>query len=104
MEAHVSGSCGHRRRLVSKRQRPGKARLLVSAEWCVGWPAYRLERMGERIADALLPNRRVAVYVWFQVVVGQTAGFVGVRLDRPRLRRAEPAGVSKGGSDCDLHG
>src|SRR5208283_3700335 len=60
--------------------------------------------MGERIADALLPNRRVAVYVWFQVVVGQTTGFVGVRLDVSGLRRAEPAGVSKGGSDCDLHG
>src|SRR5437879_4582969 len=60
--------------------------------------------MGERIAVALLPNRRAAVQVWFQVVVGQIAEFGGVRLDLPRFRRAEPAGVSEGGPDCDFYG
>src|SRR5208337_1695370 len=60
--------------------------------------------MGERVADALLSNRRGAVHVWLQVVVGQAAGFLGVRLDVPRIRRAELTGVSKGRSDCDLHG
>src|SRR5579864_6348216 len=60
--------------------------------------------MGERIAEALLPKRRVEFYVWFQVVACKAAGFFGVRLDVSWLRRAEPAGVSKGGSDCDLHG
>src|SRR5882757_4068864 len=60
--------------------------------------------MGEGIDYALFPNRRAAVQVWLQVVVGQTAEFGGVRLDVPRLRRAEPAGVSKGRSDCDVYG
>src|SRR6202021_4218288 len=60
--------------------------------------------MGERVCYALLPNRRGAVQVWFQVVVVQTAGFHRVRMDVPRIRRAEPAGVSKGRSDCDLYG
>src|ERR1700752_4514551 len=60
--------------------------------------------MGERVADALLSNRRGAVHVWLQVVVGQAAGFLGVRLDVPRIRRAELTGGSKGRSDCDLHG
>src|SRR5258708_30752454 len=104
MEAHVSGSGGHRRRLVSEWQRPGKDRLPVPAGWRVGRPANRLERMGERIDYAIFPNRRAAVQVWLQVVVGQTAEFGGVRLDVPRFRRAEPAGVSKGRADCGLHG
>src|SRR5882672_3098358 len=104
MEAYLSGSGGHRRRLVFERQRLGEDRLLVPAGWYVGWPADCLQRMGERIGDALLPNRRGAVQVWFQVVVGQTAEFGGVRLDVPRLRRAEPAGVSEGRSDCDVYG
>jgi hypothetical protein len=57
----------------------------ISSEWV------------KRVADALLPNRRGAVYVRLQMVVGQTAGFVGVRLDVPWIRRPEPAGVSQGG-------
>src|SRR5260370_24738910 len=60
--------------------------------------------MGERVCEPLLPNRRAAVQLWLQVVVVQSAGFHRVRLDVPRIRRAEPAGVSKGGSDCDLYG
>src|ERR1700722_6874474 len=60
--------------------------------------------MGERVCDALLPNRRGAVQIWFQVVVVQTAGFHRVRMDVPWIRWAEPAGVSKGRSDCDLYG
>src|SRR5215469_12094876 len=38
------------------------------------------------------------------MVVVQTAGFSGVRLDVPRVRRAEPASFSQGRSDCDFHG
>src|SRR4029077_7486545 len=57
-----------------------------------------------RVCDALLPNRRGAVQVWSQVVVVQTAGFHRVRMDVPRIRRAEPAGISKGRFDCDLYG
>src|ERR1700757_3441491 len=60
--------------------------------------------MGEGVSDALLPNRRGAVQVWFQVVVVQTAGFYRVCVDVPRIGRAEPAGVSKGKFDCDVYG
>src|SRR5215469_234463 len=60
--------------------------------------------MGERVADALLSNRRGAIHVWLQMVVGQAAGFLGVRLDVPRIRRAELTGIPKGRADCDLHG
>src|SRR2546423_7486081 len=59
--------------------------------------------MGEEVSDPLLPNRRAAVSVWLQVVAVEAAGFHRVRMAVPRIRRAKPAGVSKGRSDCDLY-
>src|SRR5690348_12328809 len=104
MEAHVPGSGGHRRRLVSERQRLGEDWLFVLTGWSVGGPADRFQRMGERIADALFSDGRGAVQVWFQMVAGQIAGFAGVRVDVPRVWRAELAGVSEGAAYCDVYG
>src|SRR6516162_4179347 len=57
--------------------------------------------MGERVRDSPLPSRRRAVYVWIQVVAGEAAGLVGIRLDVPRIRRADPAGVPERRIDRD---